>query len=66
VARAGRIKTFIIPSAVARELLQSEPALPRAEELAGRAQREEDVEDPFEVMRRKMEEMRRIMEELER
>lgn len=69
VARAGRIKTFIMPAAAIQEILKKEPAQPRLEEVAGRAQplgNDPEGEDPFEVMRRKMEEMRRLMEEMEK
>ncbi len=67
VARAGRIKSFIIPARTVKTLLEEEPAQPRPEELAGRAEpvREREGQDPFEIMRRKMEEMRRLMEEIE-
>ncbi|MFM1559415.1 MAG: S1C family serine protease [Roseibacillus sp.] len=67
VARAGRIKTFIIPASSVRGLLATKPAQLRLDELAGRARSvEREVPlDPFEVMRRKMEEMRRLMEEIE-
>jgi serine protease Do len=70
VARAGRIKTYIIPSAAIGALLSTPPSLPRLEELAGRARPAEgdggrEEEDPFAVMRRKMEEMRRLMDEIE-
>ncbi len=70
VARAGRIKTFIIPTVSIRNLLTSEPAKLRVGELAGRAQPVEreannDPEGPFDVMRRKMEEMQRLMQEIE-
>ncbi|MFP6882745.1 MAG: S1C family serine protease [Roseibacillus sp.] len=67
VARAGRIKTFIIPASSVRDLLATKPAQLRLDEMAGRArpvEREVPL-DPFEVMRRKMEEMRRLMEEIE-
>ena len=67
VARAGRIKTFIIPASSVRDLLATKPAQLRIDEMAGRArpvEREVPL-DPFEVMRRKMEEMRRLMEEIE-
>jgi hypothetical protein len=60
IARAGRIKTFVIPSATVRELLQTDPPPPRLEELAGRAQRvEEGEKDDFEKLREALEEMRR-------
>ena len=67
VARAGRIKTFIIPASLVRDLLATKPAQLRLDERAGRARSvEREVPlDPFEVMRRKMEEMRRLMEEIE-
>lgn len=67
VARAGRIKSFLIPVQAMRELLAAEPEEPRLDELAGRAEvvEEENGEDPFEVMRRKMEEMQRLMEDIE-
>ena len=68
VARAGRIKTYIIGSVGVEALLGTEPEQPRIEELAGRAEPVEEaanVEDPFEVMRRHMQEMRRLMEEIE-
>ncbi len=66
-ARAGRIKSFIIPADAVKSLLESEPAEPRGEELVGRAEEEGagEFEDPFEVLRRKMEEMRLLMEEIE-
>lgn len=68
LARAGRIKTFIMPAAAVAKLLEREPDQPRLDEVAGRAQPlgNEPAEDPFEVMRRKMEEMRRLMEEMEK
>ena len=65
VARAGRIKSFIIPGAAVRALLKEEPMKPAAPELVNREDDEFEGEDPFEVMRRKMEEMRRLMEEIE-
>ena len=68
VARAGRIKSFIIPASRIRECLASEPSKPRPEDLVGGERNrgvEFENEDPFEVMRRKMEEMRRLMQEIE-
>lgn len=68
VARAGRIKTFIIPTSSINDLLATKPSELRIDELAGRAQpveRDGDDEDPFDVMRQKMEEMQRLMREIE-
>ena len=72
VARAGRIKTLIIPAAALADLLETRPERPRLEDLAARAQpvpegggRRQGEGDPFEDMRRNMEDMRRLMERLE-
>lgn len=75
IARAGRIKTFVIPAATVAELLAKEPEKPTLKELALRedggtrlqdVEREEPgAEDPLDTMRRHMEDMRRLMEELE-
>jgi hypothetical protein len=69
VARAGRIKSFIMPAAAVKNLLAGDPAQPQIEDLAVRAalvpESEDEFVDPFEVMRRKMDEMRRLMEEIE-
>ncbi len=68
IARAGRIKSFIIPASGIKLLLASEPADPQPRGLAGRErdrEPKEGDEDPFAVMRRKMEELRRLMEEIE-
>ena len=67
-ARAGRIKSFIIPASRVRQLLATDPVRPGPEDLAGRNENrgvDLESEDPFEVMRRKMEEMRRLMKEIE-
>ena len=70
IARAGRIKSFIVPASEIKSLLATEPIEPQlqprhsAERMRER-EFEEGDEDPFEVMRRKMEEMRRLMEEIE-
>ena len=70
IARAGRIKSFIVPASEIKSLLAIEPVEPQlqprnsAERMRER-EFEEGDEDPFEVMRRKMEEMRRLMEEIE-
>ena len=50
------------------ELLSTKPAKPQAEPGNTEGTRRQpgfENEDPFEVMRRKMEEMRRLMEEIE-
>jgi len=69
IARAGRIKTFIIPSSAIEQILALEPAAPDAQlGNAGRIplpEARKAVDDPFEVMRRRLEEMRRLMEEIE-
>ncbi len=68
IARAGRIKSFIIPASMIVELLSTKPVKPQAEpgnpDGGGRQSGFAD-EYPFDVMRRKMEEMRRLMEEIE-
>lgn len=76
IARAGRIKTFVIPAATLADLLATEAEIPVVKELSLRedgavrmedVQREEPgVEDPLDTMRRHMQDMRRLMEELER
>ncbi len=69
LARAGRIKSFIIPASRVQQILTEEPAKPRPQDLAGgerKPARGLENEDPFEVMRRKMEEMRKLMREIER
>ncbi len=70
IARAGRIKSFVIPASGIKRLLAMEPAKPQlqSEDLGERKRNravEPGDEDPFELMRRKMEEMRRLMEEIE-
>ena len=70
IARAGRIKSFVIPASGIKRLLAMEPAKPQlqSEDLGERKRNREfepGDEDPFELMRRKMEEMRRLMEEIE-
>ena len=69
IARAGRIKTFIIPSSAIEQTLALEPAPPEAQlSKAGRIPLPEvrgPEADPFEAMRRRLEEMRRLMEEIE-
>ena len=70
IARAGRIKSFLIPASGIKRLLAMEPAKPQlqSEDLGERKRNREGEpgdEDPFELMRRKMEEMRRLMEEIE-
>jgi serine protease Do len=70
IARAGRIKSFVIPASGIKRLLAMEPAKPQLQsEDLGERKRNREVEpgdeDPFELMRRKMEEMRRLMEEIE-
>lgn len=70
VARAGRIKTFIVPASTVRDLLEQEGDEPEIEELAGRAEPVQDDEfvgpDPFDDLQEKIEEMQRLMEELEK
>ena len=69
IARAGRIKTFIIPSSAIKKLLASKPAPPEVQ--LGDAGKMSPPEvrtpeaDPFEAMRRRLEEMKRLMEEIE-
>jgi len=70
-ARAGRICTFIIPSKRIAKLLQEAPAAPELEDLARRAEPAPEEggaagEDPFDTMRRGLDEMRRLMRELDR
>ena len=69
IARAGRIKPFIIPSSAIEQTLALEPAPPEAQlSKAGRIPLPEvrgPAADPFEAMRRRLEEMRRLMEEIE-
>ena len=68
IARAGRIKSFIIPASMIMELLSTKPVKPQAEPGNADGVRRQpgfENEDPFEMMRRKMEEMRRLMEEME-
>lgn len=70
IARAGRIKSFIVPASEIKSLLAIEPVEPQLQprnstERIREREFEEGDEDPFEVMRRKMEEMRRLMEEIE-
>lgn len=64
VARAGRIKSFIVPASTITEILKTKPAEPELRELVER-DRNFEGEDPFEVMRRKMAEMQRLMKEIE-
>ena len=69
VARAGRIKTFIIPALAIEELMESEPLAPEVE-LGNSAkipppEARRPTVDPFEEMRRRLEEMRRLMEDIE-
>ena len=69
IARAGRIKTFIIPSSAIKKLLALKPAPPEVQ--LGDAGKMSPPEvrtpeaDPFEAMRRRLEEMKRLMEEIE-
>ncbi|MCH2062800.1 MAG: PDZ domain-containing protein [Roseibacillus sp.] len=70
IARAGRIKSFIVPASEIKSLLAIEPVEPQLQPRNSAARMrerefEEGDENPFEVMRRKMEEMRRLMEEIE-
>jgi len=64
-ARAGRIRTFIIPVARIVQLLRQEPGRPQPEDLAGRAgEAPDDGEgvgnpEPLDAMWRRLEEMRR-------
>ena len=64
-ARAGRIRTFIIPVARIVQLLRQEPGRSRLEDLAGRAEEVPDPgegignPDPLDAMWRRLEEMRR-------
>ena len=69
IARAGRIKTFIIPALAIEELMESEPLAPEVE-LGNSAkipppEARRPTVDPFEEMRRRLEEMRRLMEDIE-
>jgi len=76
IARAGRIKSFVIPAATLADLLKKDAAKPTIKELAldedGEAQmkdverKESGEDDPLDTMRRHMEDMRRLMEELEK
>ena len=70
IARAGRIKSFVIPSSGIKRILAMEPAKPQLQpgdpvERTRNREFEPGDEDPFELMRRKMEEMRRLKEEIE-
>ena len=68
IARAGRIKTYLIPASTIEQLLATEPEAPGIQPgNAGRGLSREGFseEDPFEAMRRRLEEMRRLMEEIE-
>ena len=69
IARAGRIKTFIIPSSAIKQILALKPEPPEAQlgdagKMSSPAVRAPEV-DPFEAMRRRLEEMKRLMEEIE-
>jgi len=75
LARAGRIKTFILPTADIKVLLDAEAVEPDPAGLALRWQdgKPEDFEraevkrtDPMERMKRHMEDMERLLEELDR
>lgn len=74
IARAGRIKSFVLPSAALRTLLAQDPVAPDAEELAGFRERvpagpavgRRGRESSLEAMRRHMEDMQRLMDELEK
>ena len=69
VARAGRIKSFIIDARAVQALLAKDPEQPGVEEVAGRARPVDEEltleEDPFEVMRRHMRNMQRLMREID-
>ncbi|MEC8943122.1 MAG: hypothetical protein VYC95_10330, partial [Verrucomicrobiota bacterium] len=70
IAGGGRITSLVIPASGIKRLLAMEPAKPQlqSEDLGERKRNREfepGDEDPFELMRRKMEEMRRLMEEIE-
>lgn len=71
VARAGRIKSFVLPAAAVKELLELDPVDPGAKELAklrepvGRPARRKERASSRETMRRHMEDMKRMMEDLE-
>jgi S1-C subfamily serine protease len=76
IARAGRIKSFIIPAATLADLLAKGAEKPSVKELALREDGGADLRDierekpgsndPLDTMRRHMEDMRRLMEEIER
>ena len=74
-ARAGRIKSYIIPSSRISELLGTEPSALTSHDMAKRESfetrrlreilRENGVRDTPESLRRHIEELRRVMEEFE-
>jgi serine protease Do len=73
IARAGRIKSFVLTGAALKELLASDPLEPGAKEPAAtggrearRRTREGSRESSMESVRRHMEDMRRLMEEMDK
>lgn len=71
IARAGRIKSYILPAEEITGLIGREPEQPTPEELAQRALDPEEFlpegrrGEPLDTMRRHMEDMRRLLEQME-
>lgn len=75
IARAGRIKSYLIPVEAVVELLETEPSPPSERELARsdspetrglrRLLRRRGLDDSPESVRRHLQELRRLMEEME-
>lgn len=71
VARAGRIKSFVLGGAALRELLGNDPLEPGAKELAARERRGKRTQgaggaERREAGRRHMEDLRRLMEDVDK